>query len=236
MAITASNVACGSFSGSASPQGIFPSTFNLFSPWLQNLASPILASRGNTLLGCQHQPSKDISNLTASSRPLVTKQKASGRRATATARRSSNAIAPKSRYYVTDDKPIRSSNHLRREGAKIFTAPTNALRREDSFILVDHGSHFKMVKPGYARLHYQPTPDNVMSIAGYHAFAPVNVSREREVRRLARHLGGVPVQVPVASEDSNVKKGTKRVKFDRPEDDEPQTPRKRARVTPPPGL
>lgn len=102
---------------------------------------------------------------------------------------------------VVREKPICPSyrrRKLRREGAIADIQLLNSeiaksreqLKREDSFILVDCGNHFKMVKPAYAKRYYHSVPENIITVAPYHAFGP-DVGQE-----LLELLHAVPVATP----------------------------------------
>jgi len=74
---------------------------------------------------------------------------------------------------IPGNKPI--IPRLKRECAhrdlNEITEPRHrGLNREDSFVLVDHGNHFQMVKPMYAKLYYEPVPKGFSSTASFHAF------------------------------------------------------------------
>jgi hypothetical protein len=92
----------------------------------------------------------------------------------ATVLRRSTRLRNKKVWVIPGNKPIVS--RLKRECAirdldEIEPRHrASGLRREDSFVLVDHGNHFQMVKPMYAKLYYEPVPKGFSSTASFHAF------------------------------------------------------------------
>jgi len=75
------------------------------------------------------------------------------------------------------------------------------LQREDSFILVDYGNHFRMVKPAYAMRNFHSVPENIRTVAPYHALGANVGEQELRARLLAIPISATP---PI---------GTKRVRF-----------------------
>ena len=124
--------------------------------------------------------------------------------------------------YVVPNKPIKPSRRrrrqaLRREGAvpQLDEAtPNQRLKREDSFILVDFGNHFRMVKPAYAFRHYDAVPESFRTVAPLHALGADVGEQELRERLLV-----APVR------------GTKRVRFEEEDEEEDGSPsRKRLRL------
>ena len=92
------------------------------------------------------------------------------------------------------------------------------MKREDSFILVDFGNHFRMVKPSFAYRYYNAVPENFRTIAPLHALG-ADIGEEELRERLL--VGPV--------------RGTKRVRFEEEEeeeddDDDGSRSRKRVRL------
>ena len=125
--------------------------------------------------------------------------------------------------FTVPEKPIFRQRKLEREGAISDLGEEDGrprqlgrvgLRREQSFVLVDHGDHFRMMKPRYAKTYYHRLPQNFVSIAPYHAFGP---DVEQEMLRTILCAG-----VPRRTTDSRQPhaRSRKRVRFtDEDEDD-----------------
>jgi len=132
------------------------------------------------------------------------------------------------KQFSIPEKPIFRQRMLEREGALRDLeeeCPRRlgrvGLRREESFVLVDHGDHFRMVKPMYAKTRYQRLPSNFVSIAPYHAFGP---DIEQEMLREILCLNAVGVAPGTTN-------SRKRVRFadeeeDDNHDDRPPSPKK----------
>ena len=139
------------------------------------------------------------------------------------------------RKYKIPEKPILLPDprrrRLRREGAIAdlqqlgsgnTITTTQQLKREDSFILVDYGNHFRMVKPAYAVRYFHLVPENFQTVAPYHSLGPSLGEQELKTRLLA---------VPIVNQNR------KRVRFVEEEEDPGEVdsdearPRKRRRLS-----
>ena len=136
--------------------------------------------------------------------------------------RGSRRLVESSKFTIPE-KPIFRQRRLEREGAILDLREGDrrprqlrrvGLRREESFVLVDHGDHFRMVKPMYAKTYYRRLPKDFVSIAPYHAFGP---DIEQEMLRNILCAGVAPRTTDSRQPGAS---GKKRVRFtDEDEDD-----------------
>jgi len=136
--------------------------------------------------------------------------------------RGSQRSVKTSKQFIVPEKLVFRQRRLEREGAMSDLGEGNGcprqlgrvgLKREDSFVLVDHGDHFRMVKPMYAKTYYHRLPRDFVSIAPYHPFGP-----DIEQEMLRKFLcAGVAQRTISRPPNANSKK---RVRFtDEDEDD-----------------
>ena len=127
------------------------------------------------------------------------------------------ASAPRRRRPLRREGAIADLQQLEPGTPTSTNATRRQLQREDSFILVDYGNHFRMVKPAYAMRYFHSVPENIRTVAPYHALGANVGEQELRAKLLAVPISATP---PI---------GTKRVRFEGEEPDDNPRPRKRRR-------